>query len=154
MDQLPKSVEQRIEDCRARYTLTRSYDAARDLAYIYRDEVYDRENALIWSEKAYLCGPRTSESAREAAEFSRSLGETVSASRWMNEARKSSFLERVVADSRFREDFFLTGAHIKASWEDLASRLSQRHSTPMRSVASEGEPYSQDDIEALFPPRP
>ena len=154
MDKFLESVELRIEDCRARYTLTRSYDAARDLAYIYRDEVHDRENALIWNEKAYLCGPRTSESAREAAEFSRSLGEKVSAARWMNEARKSSFLERVVADSRFREDFHLTGAHIKASWEDLASQLNKRHLTPMRSVASEGGAYSQDDIEALFSPRP
>lgn len=154
MENISEHIEKRIEECKARYHLTRSYNSARDLAYIYRDEVQDRERALIWNEKAYLCGPRTSDSAREAADFSRSLGEKISAARWMNEARKSSFLEGVVADNRFRADFFATGQHIQESWEDLVSQLNKRHSTPIRSVASEGEPYSQDDIEALFSPRP
>lgn len=154
MENISEQIEKRIEECKTRYHLTRSYNSARDLAYIYRDEVQDRERALIWNEKAYLCGPRTSDSARAAAEFSRSLGEKISVQRWMNEARKSSFLEGVVADNRFREDFHLTGAHIKASWEELVSQLNKRHSTPISSFASEGEPYSQDDIEALFSPRP
>lgn len=120
------SVDDALGDLFCRYEMLRSYSAALEIARIYRFELDEPEKAEIWLEKAYYCGPRTAESARNLVRYYEETGQGSLARRWSWEARKCAFIAEVMQDSRFREDFVNSAYAIEKNWTDIVASLRNR----------------------------